>query len=112
METNRASLGAWRWTPYDTEILKLAVPALGSLAAGPLYVLADTAIIGHLGTGPLAGLALAGALLNGALALTNFLAYATTAQIGRAHAAGQDELVRRVAAQALWLAAGLGAALV
>lgn len=98
----------WRWTPYDREILALAIPALGSLAVGPLYVLTDTAIVGHLGTGQLAGLALAGTLLDGALALCNFLAYATTAQIGRAHAAGQDVVVRRLAAQALWLASAIG----
>lgn len=104
--------GAWRWTSHDTEILRLAVPALGSLAAGPLYVLADTAIIGRLGTAPLAGLALAGVLLEGSLALCNFLAYATTAQVGRAHGAGQHALVRRMAAQALWLASGIGLAII
>ena len=45
---------------YDREIARLAVPALGALAAEPLYLLADTAIVGHLGTRPLAGLAVAG----------------------------------------------------
>ena len=44
------------WSRDDTEIFSLAVPALGSLAAGPLYVLVDTAIVGHLGELPLAGL--------------------------------------------------------
>jgi hypothetical protein len=48
-------------SPYDREIARLAVPALGALAAGPLYILADTAIVGHLGTPQLAALALAGA---------------------------------------------------
>ena len=43
----------------DRRIIALALPALGTLAAEPLYVLADTAIVGHLGTTPLAGLALA-----------------------------------------------------
>src|SRR5579862_7306918 len=99
----RPERGVWRWTDYDAEILRLGVPALGALAAGPLYVLVDTAIVGHLGTGPLAGLALAGVLLDGMLALCNFLAYATTAQIGRAHAAGQHEMVEAVAVQSLWL---------
>lgn len=104
--------GAWRWTAYDGEILSLAGPALGSLAAGPLYVLVDTAIVGHLGTEPLAALALAGVLLDGVLALCNFLAYATTAQIGRSHAAGHHLVVRGVAAQCLWLASALGLALI
>jgi Na+-driven multidrug efflux pump len=41
--------------PRDGEILALALPALGALIAEPLYVLGDTAIVGHLGTVPLAG---------------------------------------------------------
>lgn len=75
-------------------------------------MLVDTAIVGHLGTAPLAGLALAGVLLDGVLALCNFLAYATTAQIGRAHAAGQHEVVQGVAVQSLWLAGGIGLAII
>src|SRR6185437_15909776 len=75
--------GRGLFTADDRQIFRLAVPALGSLAAGPLYVLADTAIIGHLATGSLAGLALAGVLLDGTLALCNFLTFATTAQTGR-----------------------------
>ena len=47
----------------DRRILALVLPALGTLAAEPLYVLADTAIVGHLGTAPLAGLALAASVL-------------------------------------------------
>src|SRR3954452_9885301 len=52
-------------------MLRLAAPALGALAAGPLYVLADTAIVGHLGTPQLAALALAGALLTALIELTD-----------------------------------------
>jgi len=53
-----------RLSPVDREILTLAVPALGALIAEPLYVLADTAVGGHLGTAQLGGLAVAsGALL-------------------------------------------------
>ena len=44
-------------------VIGLAVPALGVLAAEPLYVLVDTAVVGHLGALPLAGLALGGVLL-------------------------------------------------
>ena len=52
-------------SPYDREILKLALPALGALAAEPLYLLVDTAMVGHLGTEELAALAIAAALLAG-----------------------------------------------
>ena len=66
---------ASRWrSPYDREILRLAVPALGALVAEPLYVLVDTAIVGHLGTRQLAGLAVSGIVLTAAFSVFNFLA--------------------------------------
>jgi Na+-driven multidrug efflux pump len=65
-------------------VVRLALPALGALAAEPLLVMVDSAIVGHLGTAPLAGLALAGAVLNTAVYLCVFLAYATTAAVARA----------------------------
>ena len=95
-------------SPYDREILKLAVPALGALAAEPLYLLVDTAMVGHLGTPELAALALAGTLIAGAFTLFNFLTYGTTAQVARLHGAGQEEAAGRLAAQALWLSTGIG----
>lgn len=95
-------------SPYDREIRRLAVPALGALAAGPLYVLADTAIVGHLGTPQLAALALAGALLTTLTDLADFLSYGTTAQVARMHGAGDDRRAGGMAAQALWLAAATG----
>jgi Na+-driven multidrug efflux pump len=60
-------------SPHDREILRLAAPALGALAAEPLYVLADTAIVGHLGRPQLAALGLAGVVLSGAFTIFNFL---------------------------------------
>ena len=78
-------------SPYDREILKLALPALGALAAEPLYLLADTAMVGHLGTEELAALAIAATLLAGAFTLFNFLTYGTTAQVARLHGAGEEE---------------------
>ena len=60
-------------SPYDREILRLALPALGALAAEPLYVLVDTAIVGHLGRPQLAALGLAGTVLGTAFTLFNFL---------------------------------------
>ncbi len=56
-------------SPYDREILALALPALGALAAEPLYLLVDTAMVGHLGTQELAALAIAGTLITGVFAL-------------------------------------------
>jgi putative MATE family efflux protein len=95
-------------TPYDREIFLLALPALGALAAEPLYLLADTAIVGHLGTPQLAALALASTLLTGLATFCNFLTYGVTAQVARLHGAGQAQRAGVVAAQALWVATGLG----
>ena len=100
-----------RRSPYDREIFKLALPALGALAAEPLYILVDTAIVGHLGTPQLAALALAGTLLTGTFTMFNFLTYGTTAQVARYHGAGREDVAGAMAAQALWLAMGIGAAL-
>jgi len=60
-----------------------------ALAAEPLYVLADTAIVGHLGTPQLGALALAGTLVTALLQLSDFLSYGTTAQVARLHGAGE-----------------------
>jgi putative MATE family efflux protein len=98
-------------SPHDREIFRLALPALGALAAEPLYLLADTAIVGHIGTAQLAALALAATVLSAVVTLCNFLTYGTTAQVARLHGAGMEERAGQIAAQALWLALGLGAAL-
>ncbi len=100
-----------RRSAHDREIFRLALPALGALAAEPLYVLVDTAIVGHLGTPQLAALALAGTLLTGAFTIFNFLTYGTTAQVARFHGAGQEAVAGRIAAQALWLSSGIGVVL-
>ncbi len=97
-----------RRSPYDREIVGLALPALGALAAEPLYVLVDTAIVGHLGRPQLAALGLAGTVLAGAFTIFNFLAYGTTAVVARASGAGQHERAARLAAQALWVALAIG----
>ena len=98
-------------SPYDREILRLALPALGALAAEPLYLLADTAMVGHLGTEQLAALAIAATLLTGAFTLFNFLTYGTTAQVARLSGAAAHDDAGRLAAQALWLASGIGVVL-
>ena len=100
-----------RRSPYDREIFSLALPALGALAAEPLYLLADTAIVGHLGTTQLAALALAAVVLSTVVALCNFLTYATTAHVARLHGAGREADAGELAAQALWLALFIGCGL-
>src|SRR4029078_5751366 len=94
--------------PYDREIARLAVPALGALAAEPLYLLADTAIVGQLGPRPLAGLAVAGAVLTAAFSVFNFLAYSTTAGVPRQRGAAHRREAAESGVDGCWLAVGLG----
>ncbi len=84
------------------------MPALVVLAAEPLYLLVDTAVVGHLGTVPLGGLAVGGGLLAWAAALLNFLAYGTTARAARRAGAGDRAGAVAEGVQATWLALGLG----
>jgi putative MATE family efflux protein len=100
-----------RRSPHDREILRLAVPAFGALAAEPLYILVDTAIVGHLGTSPLAGLAVAGTVLTATFAIFNFLAYSTTGAVARQIGAGNRRAAAELGVDSLWLATGLGLAL-
>ena len=93
----------------DREILRLAVPAFLALVAEPLFLLADAAIVGHLGTPQLAGLGIAGAVVQTAVGLCIFLAYGTTASVARRIGAGD---VRGALAQGIdgvWLAVIIGA---
>ena len=95
-------------SPLDRRITALALPAFGTLAAEPLYLIADTAIVGRLGTDPLAGLALAASVLLFVTALCSFLAYGTTPRLARARGAGDEAGAANVGVQALWLALLLG----
>jgi putative MATE family efflux protein len=99
-----------RLGPYDREILTLALPALGALAAEPLYLLADTAIVGHLGTAQLAALALASTLLDALATFCNFLTYGVTAHVARLHGAGEHDRAGELGVQALWVAVAAGLA--
>jgi putative MATE family efflux protein len=89
-------------------VLSLALPALVVLAAEPLYLLVDTAVVGNLGTVPLGGLAVGGALLAWAAGLLNFLAYGTTARAARRAGAGDRAGAVGEGVQATWLALALG----
>ncbi|MGW2682299.1 MATE family efflux transporter [Streptomyces sp. NPDC001414] len=93
---------------HDREIVALAVPAFGALVAEPLFVMADSAIVGHLGTAQLAGLGVASALLTTAVSVFVFLAYATTAAVARRVGAGDLPAAIRQGMDGIWLALLLG----
>ncbi|MET7518857.1 MATE family efflux transporter [Streptomyces sp. NPDC005480] len=97
---------------HDREIVALAVPAFGALVAEPLFVMADSAIVGHLGTAQLAGLAIASSLLMTAVSVFVFLAYATTAAVARRVGAGDLQSAIRQGMDGIWLALLLGAAVI
>lgn len=96
----------------DRDILRLAVPALGALVAEPLFLLADTAMIGHLGATSLAGLGVASAVLQTVVGLLVFLAYATTPTVARRLGSGDRAGAIRAGIDGMWLALLIGAALV
>ncbi|AWB93923.1 MATE family efflux transporter [Aeromicrobium chenweiae] len=98
-------------TDVDRQILAVAVPAFFALVTEPLMLLADTAIIGHLGTPELAGLAAAAVVLGTVVGLCIFLAYGSTAAVARHHGAGEVSAAYGLAISSLWLAAGLGTVL-
>lgn len=98
-------------TNDDREIFALAVPAFAALISEPLMLLADTAIIGHLGTVELAGLAVAATVLGTIVGLCIFLAYGSTAAVARHHGAGDDRGALALGLSGLWLSVGLGVAL-
>ncbi|MFI6154282.1 MATE family efflux transporter [Kitasatospora sp. NPDC051170] len=92
---------------HDREILALAVPAFGALVAEPLFLMADSAIVGHLGTPQLAGVGVASAALSTATGVFVFLAYATTAAVARRIGAGDRRGAVQQGVDGLWLAAAL-----
>ena len=98
--------------PYDREILRLAIPAFGALVAEPLFLLVDSAIVGHLGTVPLGALGVAGQVLNTLVNLCVFLAYGTTAAVARQIGAGNVKDAIRQGVDGVWLALLIGVTLV
>ncbi|MFB8170822.1 MATE family efflux transporter [Kitasatospora purpeofusca] len=97
---------------HDREILALAVPAFGALVAEPLFLMADSAIVGHLGTAQLAGVGVASAALTTATGVFVFLAYATTAAVARRIGAGDRRAAIQQGIDGIWLALALSAAVV
>jgi putative MATE family efflux protein len=101
-------VSAGRFGPVDRRILALALPALGSLAVEPVYILVDTAIVGRLGTEELAGLAVAATTLSFIFAGANFLTYGTTERVARRLGAGDRAAAADVGVQAMWLSVLFG----
>lgn len=95
----------------DREILRLAVPAFLALVAEPLFLLADSAVVGHLGTPQLAALGIASAVLGTVVSLCIFLAYGTTASVARQVGAGNTRGALAQGVDGLWLATLIGALL-
>jgi putative MATE family efflux protein len=93
-------------------IAALALPALGVLAAEPIYLLFDLAIVGRLGALPLAGLAIGGLILSTLSSNMTFLSYGTTARSARFFGAGNRAAAVREGVQATWLALGLGVVII
>ena len=93
-------------------IAGLALPALGVLAAEPVYLLFDLAVVGRLGAVALAGLAIGGLILSLVSSQLTFLSYGTTARAARFFGAGNRALAVGEGVQATWLAVGLGALVV
>ena len=90
------------------EILMLALPALGVLAANPLYLLLDTAVVGRLGTAELAALAAGAAIQSTVTTQLTFLSYGTTARSSRFFGAGRRDKAVAEGVQATWVALGVG----
>ncbi|GAA4591771.1 putative MATE family efflux protein [Actinoplanes octamycinicus] len=92
----------------SAQIAKLALPALVVLAAEPLYVLVDTAVVGHLGPVPLAAVAVGGTVMSVAVWFGTLMAYGTTGRAARRFGAGDRPAAVAEGVQASWLALGLG----
>jgi putative MATE family efflux protein len=95
-------------SPQDREILRLALPAFGALVAEPLFLLADSAIVGRLGTVPLGGLGIASQALSTLVGVSIFLAYGTTAAVARQLGADRKAAAIRHGVDGLWLALAIG----
>src|ERR1039458_3283804 len=107
-QLRRRRLLPGRRSPHDAEILRLAVPAFGALVAEPLFLFADSVIVGRLGTTPLGGLGVASQALTTLVGISVFLAYGTTAAVARQLGAGHREAAIRQGVDGLWLAGIIG----
>lgn len=111
MPFSSSHLSAVSTPNLNRQILALAVPAFGALVAEPLFVLGDTAIVGHLGTAPLAGLTLGATVIQTLVGLMIFLSYSTTPAVARAFGAGDLRAAYISARNGLWAALLVGVVL-
>lgn len=95
----------------DREIFLLAAPTFATLVSEPALLLADSSIVGHLGTAPLAGLGIATNLLGILTGLSIFLAYGTTGTVARRLGAGDRRSALAGGVDGMMLAVLLGAVL-
>jgi putative MATE family efflux protein len=98
----------YRTASVDRDIVRLALPALGALVVEPLFLMTDTALVGHLGARELAGVGVASAVLQTVTGLLVFLAYSTTPAVARALGAGDRRGAVHAGLDGMWLALGLG----
>ena len=98
-----------RHAAQDREIARLAVPAFAALVSEPAFLLADAAIVGHLGTPQLAALGIAGTVVQTVIGLFIFLAYGTTSSVARKLGAGDRRHALAVGIDGIWLAVVIGA---
>jgi putative MATE family efflux protein len=95
-------------TATPRRIAALALPALVVLAAEPLYVLVDTAVVGHLGSVELAAIAVGGTVMSVAAWFGTLMAYGTTGRAARRFGAGDRPAAVAEGVQASWLALATG----
>ncbi len=108
-QTLRSRLGdSGPGTPLDRRVLGLAVPAFLALVVEPLFLLADSSIVGHLGTTELAAMGIASVVLRAAVGVCIFLAYGTTAAVARLLGAGDRQGAIQQGVDGIWLAVALG----
>ncbi|HEX8768515.1 MAG TPA: MATE family efflux transporter, partial [Jatrophihabitans sp.] len=89
-------------------IVALAASAFVVLAAEPLFVLVDTAVVGHLGRVQLAALGAAGTVMTMLAVLGSTLEYGTTGRAARYFGAGRRSAAVNEGVQASWLALAIG----
>jgi MATE family, multidrug efflux pump len=94
--------------PGTKGLLALSASAFLVLAAEPLYLLVDTAVVGHLGKTALAGLGVGAALMSLLTILGTFVEYGTTGRAARWFGAGRLDAAVNEGVQASWLALIIG----
>jgi putative MATE family efflux protein len=92
------------------EIWRLAIPAMLAIASEPMFVLADTAMIGRLGVEPLAARAIGSALIGGIYWIFAFLVFGTTTLVGFHRGRNEPEVCGEICVHALLLALAGGGA--